>query len=190
MGEIADFTYGLTASAQDEGEFRFLRITDINARGKLSPGGAKYVSAAHGTRDYIVEPGDLLMARTGATFGKTMLVTSREPAVYASFLIRIRFREPNVLPAYYWHFAQSNLYWSQANAMVSTGGQPQFNANVLKLVRVPVPPIEEQRRIVAILDKFDTLVSDLSSGLAAEIGARRQQYEYYRNKLLTFEEAA
>lgn len=95
-----------------------------------------------------------------------------------------------MLPAYYWHFAQSDLYWSQANAMVSTGGQPQFNANVLKLVEVPVPPIAEQDRIVGILDKFDALVNDLSVGLPAELRARRQQYEYYRDKLLTFEEAA
>ncbi|WP_448072481.1 restriction endonuclease subunit S [Georgenia yuyongxinii] len=55
---------------------------------------------------------------------------------------------------------------------------------------VPVPPIEEQRRIVAILDKFDSLVRDLSSGLPAEIEARRQQYAYYRDRLLSFEAAA
>jgi type I restriction enzyme S subunit len=55
---------------------------------------------------------------------------------------------------------------------------------------VPIPPIEEQRRIAGILDKFDTLVNDLSTGLPAEIKARRQQYEYYRDNLLTFEEAA
>ena len=50
--------------------------------------------------------------------------------------------------------------------------------------------MHEQERIVAILDKFDALVNDLSIGLPAEIAARRQQYEYYRDKLLTFEEAA
>ena len=55
---------------------------------------------------------------------------------------------------------------------------------------VPVPSLDEQRRIVAILDKFDALVNDLSTGLPAEIKARRQQYEYYRDKLLTFTEAA
>ena len=56
-------------------------------------------------------------------------------------------------------------------------------------LRVPVPPLAEQRRIVAILDKFDALVNELSSGLPAEIEARRQQYAYYRDRLLTFEEA-
>lgn len=57
-------------------------------------------------------------------------------------------------------------------------------------LRFPLPPVEEQRRIVGILDKFDALVNDLSVGLPAERAARRKQYEYYRDKLLTFEEAA
>lgn len=54
---------------------------------------------------------------------------------------------------------------------------------------VPIPPLEEQTRIVAILEKFDALVNDLSSGLPAEISARRKQYAYYRDRLLTFKEA-
>ena len=55
---------------------------------------------------------------------------------------------------------------------------------------VPIPPLDEQRRIAATLDKFDALFGNLTTGLPAEIRARRQQYEYYRNKLLTFEERA
>jgi type I restriction enzyme S subunit len=57
-------------------------------------------------------------------------------------------------------------------------------------IRIPVPPFDEQTRIVSILDKFDALVNDLSSGLPAEIKARRQQYEHYRDRLLTFKGAA
>lgn len=57
-------------------------------------------------------------------------------------------------------------------------------------IRIPVPSTEEQERIVSILDKFDTLVNDLGSGLPAEIKARRQQYEHYRDRLLDFREAA
>lgn len=55
---------------------------------------------------------------------------------------------------------------------------------------IPVPPLAEQARIVGILDAFDALVNDLSSGLPAEIAARRRQYEYYRDRLLTFPAAA
>jgi len=55
---------------------------------------------------------------------------------------------------------------------------------------IAIPPLDEQARIVAILDSFDALVNDLSIGLPAELGARRKQYEYYRDRLLTFKEAA
>ena len=55
-------------------------------------------------------------------------------------------------------------------------------------IKVPVPSLEQQQRIVDILDRFDTLCNDISSGLPAEIEARQKQYEYYRDKLLTFKE--
>ena len=64
---------------------------------------------------------------------------------------------------------------------------PNMNANEIKSILIPVPSMEEQSRIVSILDRFEALTTDLQSGLPAEIEARRQQYEYYRNKLLTFE---
>lgn len=56
-------------------------------------------------------------------------------------------------------------------------------------MKIPLPPLAEQERIVTILDRFDALCNDLTSGLPAEIEARKKQYEYYRDKLLTFKEA-
>ena len=53
-------------------------------------------------------------------------------------------------------------------------------------INLPVPPIEEQKRVVSILDRFDAICNDLTGGLPAEIEARRKQYEYYRDKLLNF----
>ena len=66
------------------------------------------------------------------------------------------------------------------------GGVPSLTQSVLNKVRFPIPSLTEQQRIVAILDKFDTLVNDISQGLPAEIEMRTKQYEYYRNKLLSF----
>ena len=60
--------------------------------------------------------------------------------------------------------------------------------NELKKLKIPIPTIETQRKIVILLDRFDNLCNDLSTGLPAEIAARQQQYEYYRDKLLTFKE--
>ena len=65
-------------------------------------------------------------------------------------------------------------------------GVPHLSGEFLLSVSLCVPPIDEQKRIIAILDRFDTLCTDLSSGLPAEIEARQKQYEYYRDKLLTF----
>ena len=67
---------------------------------------------------------------------------------------------------------------------------PQISIGVTENYKIPLPPLEVQNHIVKILDKFDTLVNDLSQGLPKEIELRQKQYEYYRNKLLTFEEVA
>ena len=190
MSEVAEFQYGFTASAADAGDSRLIRITDITDSGKLSVANPKYVDSTSDSADFSVKPGDLLVARTGATFGKTVLIVDSAPALFASFLIRIGVKRALLLPGFYWHFAQSTEYWRQANSLVSRAGQPQFNANVLKRIRLPIPPLSTQERIVGILDKFDALVNDLSVGLRAELMARRRQYEHYRDRLLTFREAA
>jgi type I restriction enzyme S subunit len=68
--------------------------------------------------------------------------------------------------------------------------QKNIDIESFKRLTIPVPPADEQVRIVAILDKFDALVNDLSIGLPAELSARRKQYEHYRDRLLAFPEAA
>ncbi len=77
--------------------------------------------------------------------------------------------------------------WCKKN--VNSSNFASVDMNKLKEVLIPLPPLEEQERIVSILDKFEALTTDLQNGLPAEIEARRQQYEYYRNKLLTFNQA-
>ena len=72
---------------------------------------------------------------------------------------------------------------------ISGGAQPKLNQKNLNSIPIPFPSISEQERIVGILDRFDALCTDLTSGLPAEIEARTKQYEYYRDKLLTFESA-
>src|SRR5574344_2441150 len=72
------------------------------------------------------------------------------------------------------------------NQYKSQGAQPGLSVEKLNELSIPIPSIEEQERIAKILDRFDTLINDISTGLPAEITARQQQYEYYRDKLLTF----
>jgi len=79
-----------------------------------------------------------------------------------------------------------NYVLDMASIFGTDGGIPQLTVPTVKKIKIPVPSLSEQKRIVAILDKFDALVNDISIGLPAELSARRKQYEYYREKLLTF----
>ncbi len=81
------------------------------------------------------------------------------------------------------------FYWLQKEARkhVSSGmGNPKLMSNTVASISIPLPPLAEQERIVAILDRFDSLCNSLTEGLPAEIALRKKQYEYYRDKLLGF----
>lgn len=188
MGDIASFVYGYTDKAQDTGDTRFIRITDIDEQGHLKNEEPKYITINNEAKKSLLSYGDLIMARTGATYGKTLYFESEFPSVYASFLIKIIPNKNIILNKYYWHFTRTSFYWEQANRLVTTGGQPQFNTPAIKQIKIPVPSIDVQKQIINILDKFDSLINDLTTGLPAEIAARQKQYEYYRDKLLTFKE--
>ena len=86
----------------------------------------------------------------------------------------------NLNSRYLFHYLNSITITSKSSSV------PNMNANDVKKIKIPVPPLSEQERIVAILDKFDTLTNSISEGLPREIELRQKQYEYYRNKLLSF----
>ncbi len=162
MVEIGDLTkpeYGFTASAEDDGDARFIRITDIAEDGTLRQDGSKFITLTSESREALLARGDILVARTGATYGKTMLFDEGYPAVFASYLIRLRFPPDRVHPGFYWAFTQSDAYWNQAKTLVTGGGQPQFNGNALRQVKIPMPPLTIQQEIVTGIQAEQSLVN-------------------------------
>jgi type I restriction enzyme M protein len=157
LGDLCTMQYGHTASARETGDTRFVRITDITAEGTLSDKDSKFIEMSDDARDCLLRKGDVLVARTGATYGKVLLYRDEEQAVFASYLIRLLFDE-RVDTAFFWAFAQSDLYWRQARELVAGGAQPQFNANAIKSVRMPLPPLHTQRQIVAEIEAERALV--------------------------------
>ena len=126
--------------------------------------------------------GDVLISAAG-TIGRTVIYDGK-PAYYQdSNIVWLDNDESKVLNKYLYYYYQLQP-WA-----VSTGGTIArlYNDNISK-AKIAVPPLDEQHRIVSILDRFDALCNDLTSGLPAEIAARQKQYEYYRDKLLTFKE--
>ena len=157
LGDIANLTYGIGESAKDEGEFRYIRITDIDSRGKLIEEGKKFIDI-DSESNYILNQGDVLVARTGATFGKCLYFDSEEPSVYAGYLIKVEPDQSKILNKFFWIFSQSNDYMNQKNLLVGGAGQPQFNANALKKLKIPKISIEEQEEIILKYEKENQVI--------------------------------
>ena len=87
---------------------------------------------------------------------------------------------------YVYHYLMTQRQFLKAR--VRRAGVPRLSRSVIDNIIINLPSIEEQERIVSILDRFEKLTNDITEGLPAEIKARQQQYEYYRNKLLTFKQ--
>ena len=124
--------------------------------------------------------GDILISAAG-TIGRTV-VYDGEPAYFQdSNIVWIDNDETKVLNRYLYYLYQLSPW------QISVGGTIArlYNDNIAN-TKINIPPISEQQRIVAILDRFDKLCNDITEGLPAEIEARRKQYEYYRDKLLSF----
>lgn len=122
------------------------------------------------------------------SFGRPY-ISKIEGCIHDGWLAICNFNE-SFVPDFLYHLLRSAPVQAEFARRAGAGTVQNLNADIVKSVLVPVPPLEEQVRIVAILDRFDALVNDISIGLPAEIKARRQQYEHFRDRLLTFREAA
>jgi len=153
MSDMFNFEYGITKSASDEGKYRLVRITDINEDGKLNDE-IVYCDILRKEDKSILQKGDLVMARTGATFGKVLYFDSDILSVFASYLIRFIPKKSKIVePKYVYYFCQTQDYWKQANSLADGGTQPQFNSNKIAKVKIPIPSLETQRQIVEKLDR-------------------------------------
>lgn len=127
--------------------------------------------------------GEILISASG-TIGRTVIYDGNDAYFQDSNIVWISNSEEIVLNKYLYHYYKIVEWYVEGGTI-----KRLYNTNISK-TRIPIPPLELQERIVAILDKFETLVNDLSQGLPAEIAAVQEQYEYYRNKLLTFKQVA
>ncbi len=158
IGDLCTPEYGYTEKASDSGDVRFIRITDIADDGSLRKEGSKFIALTNEARGALLNKGDILIARTGATYGKTMLFEEEYPAVFASYLIRLRLPSDRIDSRYYWAFAQSDAYWTQARSLMTGGGQPQFNGNAIREIRLSLPPLATQQSVTAEIQAEQALV--------------------------------
>lgn len=163
LGEIANVEYGFTGKAKSTGDFRYVRITDIDNDGLLIENNKLYLKKSKEAKKFILNNEDLVMARTGATYAKVLFYQDTEPSVFASYLIRIKFNK-NILNKLYWYFSKSRNYWNQANSLSSGSAQPHFNGHALKEVVFNFPKeINQQKIIVQKLDALSKEIKELES---------------------------
>lgn len=154
LGNITEKNqYGYTAKSSNQGEVKYLRITDIQDN-KVVWNDVPYCEIKEDEFEkFKLKKDDIVIARTGATTGKSFLIKEiNHKSVFASYLIRVR--GIKVLSEYLWDYMNANIYWQQITEFSSGIAQPGVNAQKLENLLIPLPPIDEQKRIVNKLDYF------------------------------------
>ena len=193
MSEIGTFIRGRRFTKADYAETGFPSIhygEIYTSYGVSTHSAITRVRSEIADRLRFAQPGDVVIAAVGETVedvGKAVAWLGSEPVAIHddSFLFR-----SEMDPTFVAYFLQTKIFHDQKDRHVSRAKVKRLSAEGLGKIEIPVPSAETQGRIVAILDAFDALVTDLDAALPAEMAARRKQYEHYRDRLLTFRELA
>jgi type I restriction enzyme S subunit len=162
LAEIAESVrYGYTASASDAPVGpHFLRITDI-VPSQIDWKTVPYCEIDEKDKDrFSLAPGDIVIARTGATVGYAKLIRDNQEAVFASYLVRVRVDPKYADPGYVGRMVESDVYKKFVISRVGGAAQPNANAKVLSAFRLPIPDRTTQARIVEILSAYDDLIEN------------------------------
>jgi len=153
--------YGINAAAVEYSEElpTYIRITDIDDDGNYN--GLKKVSVNdENSGNFLLQAGDIVFARTGATVGKTYLYDSKDGVlVFAGFLIRFRTNEKFLIPQHLKHFTSTNQYWNWVKTVSMRSGQPGINAEEYGSIKILLPPLPEQKTIAHVLGLMDSAIN-------------------------------
>lgn len=189
MSEVFDMRNGYTPSKAkaeywEGGTIPWFRMEDIRENGRILSDSIQHITM-EGVKKGKLFPANSFILATTATIGEHALVIADSLANqrFTNLTVRKSLSD-RLLIKFVFHYMFIVDEWCKKNINVS--GFASVDMNKFKKLEFPIPSLEEQNRIVSILDRFESLTTSLQSGLPAEISARRQQYEHYRDKLLTF----
>ena len=168
----------------------FITISDIDERHEINFNVIKYVPDEYYNRladKRRPQKGDVLYTVVGS-YGIPVYVKENKKFVFQRHIAILRPNNAVVDSRYLYHAMNGTAFHRQADLAAKGAAQKTIGLASLAKMTVPVPPLDVQNRIVNVLDNFEKICSDLNIGLPAEIEARQKQYEYYRDKLLTFAE--
>lgn len=145
----------------------------------------RYWESSNGLEKYLLQDKDIIISMDGSLVGKSFAMLSKKhlPLLLVQRVARVRAKRVN--QNYLFHNI-AHRFSGYVDKKKTGGAIPHVSMKDIQNFSIPVPSLSEQERIANILDRFESLTTSLQSGLPAEIAARRQQYEHYRDKLLTF----
>ena len=193
LGELFEFKNGLNASKEQFGHGKpivnYVNVYKKNSIFSSDLSGLVELDASSIER-YRVQRGDVFFTRTSETKEEvgiaSVLLEDIEDCVFSGFVLRARPTTGILLPEFCKYCFATNSIRKQIIQSSTLTTRALTNGKSLSKVKIMVPNLSAQQSIVDILDRFYTLTTDLSQGLPAEIEKRRLQYEFYRDKLLTF----
>lgn len=147
----------------------------------------RYWETATGLEKYLLQENDIIIAMDGSLVGKSFGIVTKEhlPLLLVQRVARIRSDSINSRYLYHWIVKYLPEY---ADSKKTAGAVPHISLKDIKSLPLVIPPSAIQEKLAYTLDRFDALCNDLTSSLSSEIEARQKQYEYYRDKLLSFKE--
>ena len=162
----------------------WIKIGDVEPDAKYITKTQEKITFKGADKSRRVQKGNFILSNS-MSFGRPYILKI-DGCIHDGWLSIADFKE-YVSPDYLYYLLSSNDIQQEMRKRASFGGAVQnLNADIVRALELPIPSFHEQARIVSILDRFDALITDIAHGLPAEIEARRKQYEYYRDKLLTF----
>ena len=178
--------YGYNAPALEKGVIRMVRISDIQDNKVVWDTVPFCMIEEQDIETYLLEENDILFARTGGTVGKSFLVEEVPlESIYAGYLIRTRYSSL-LCPHYMKAFMESQLYWEQLKNGTIATAQPNCNGKTLAKMLLPIPPINEQKRIIEKLHRISSLVERYSKSQDALNLINTQIYDQLRKSILQY----
>lgn len=151
IGDYTEIKYGYKAINDNRSNFRYIRTTDISDSFTLK-NKPVYINTFDNIDNFLIKKHDVLITRSGSV-GKSFIALEDMHAVFASYLVRLRFNQSFINPLYFIYYSNTDHYWSQVGKLSDVLTQQNLNAEKIKMIEIPLPPLHIQQEIVEQLEQ-------------------------------------
>ncbi|EIW4616477.1 restriction endonuclease subunit S [Campylobacter upsaliensis] len=188
LGEVCEKISNIKWKEMQNQTFKYIDLTSVDRENcQITQTQTITKENAPSRAQQIVQTDDVICGTTRPTLQRYCYITKQyDGQICSTGFCVLRANKTQILPKWIFFNLKTNNFLKHIERFQQGASYPSIADADLKKFQIPLPPLEVQNEIVELLDKFDTLTNDLTSGIPAEIEARKKQYEYYRERLLSF----